>query len=88
MRTVERARDESRDLSRSRVSSDPRLFENRHSVQHDFKPPAARWKQLDLRVRIPLLHLSRQTGGSRLVVSNNAVFDADLHSSVVGIGLY
>src|SRR5260221_1343158 len=79
MRTVERARNESRDLARSRVSSEPRLFENRHSIQHHFEPSAARWNQLDLRVRVPLLRLSRQTGGSWLIVSKSAVFDRDLH---------
>ena len=79
MRTVERARNESRDLSRSRVPSKSRFFENRNFIHNDFKPSAAGWNLLDLRVRIPLPHLSRQTGGSWFIVSNSAVFDRDLH---------
>ena len=79
MRTVERARNESRDLARSRVSAEPRLFEDRHSIQHHFEPSASRWNQLDLCVRIPLPRLSRQTGGSWLIVSKSTVFDGDLH---------
>src|SRR5260221_5008847 len=46
MRTAERARKESRDLARSRVSSEPRLFENRHSIQHHVEPSASRRNQL------------------------------------------
>src|SRR5437867_10294091 len=78
-RAVECSRDERCDLARSCVSPEPRLFENRHSIQYNFEASGARWNQLDLRVGIPLPHLSRQTGGSRLVVSKSAVFDRDLH---------
>ena len=79
MRTIESARYESCDLARSRVPSESRFFKNRSFIHDDFEPSAAGWNQLDLRVRIPLPHLSRQTGGSWLVVSKSAVFDRDLH---------
>jgi hypothetical protein len=49
------------------------------SVAEDFEAAAPRRNHLQLRVGKTLANLSRQTGSSRLVVSNNAIFDADLH---------
>ena len=55
------------------------FFEHRLTVDGDLESPAARWSHLQLRIREPLPNLSRQTGGSGLVVSDDAIFDADLH---------
>jgi len=65
-------------LARPRMPTKSRLLEHRGSI-YDFKSSAARGDELDLRVRITIPHLSRQTGGSGFVVSNGAVFDFDLH---------
>ena len=61
------------------MSSESRFFEDRNFIHNDLEPPAARWNQLDLRFGITLPHLSRQTGGSRFIVSKRAVFDGDFH---------
>jgi len=66
-------------LARPRMATKSRLLEHRRSIYNDFKSSAARGDELDLRVRITIPHLSRQTGGSGFVVSNGAVFDFDLH---------
>jgi hypothetical protein len=56
-----------------------RLFKNRNAVEANFKASATGRDHLDDCIRPPILELSRQTGGSGLVVSNNAVFDRDFH---------
>jgi hypothetical protein len=49
-------------------------------VSHaDLEDPARGFHELDLSIRKRLPQLSRQTGGSGLVVSDDAVFDGDLH---------
>lgn len=58
-----------------------RFLENGLIIRENFESPAARRNHFDLRVGETLFDLGRQTGGPRLVVSNQAVFDADLHRS-------
>jgi hypothetical protein len=48
---------------------------------HNFEAPASRRNQFDLGGRPAILELSRQTGGSGLVVSKRAVFDCDSHAA-------
>jgi hypothetical protein len=49
------------------------------AIHQHFESTSPRRDHLDLRAGEALLDLRRQTGGARLVVSNDAVFDADLH---------
>lgn len=56
-----------------------RLLENGNAIARHFEPPASRRNQLYLRIRPGLPDLSRQTDGSRLIVSKRAVFDRDFH---------
>jgi hypothetical protein len=65
-----------------------RFFVDRYSIGNDLEPAASRRNHLKLGVGKALLNLSRQTGGSRFVVSNDAVFDGDFHGFIVGVGLY
>jgi hypothetical protein len=65
-----------------------RFLVNRVSIGNDLESASPRGNHLDFRIGEALANLSRQTGGSRLVVSNNAVFDADLHWPVIGGGFY
>lgn len=51
-----------------------------YTVTGHFEPSAARRNQLDVRIRIVLTNLSRQTGGSGFVASKGAVFDRDFHA--------
>jgi hypothetical protein len=53
--------------------------EDHLTIQGHFEGPAGRFDQTNLRIRVGFSDLSRQTGGSRLVVSNYAVFDLDQH---------
>ena len=55
------------------------LGKNRLSVYRHFEDAAARLDQPDIRVGICLLQLSRQTGGSRVIVSNYAILDGYTH---------
>jgi hypothetical protein len=71
--------EQTQNLARLGVTPFPRLLEYRNAVAKDLEAPATRRDQLDLHVGVSFLQLSRQTGGSWLVVSNSAVFDADLH---------
>ena len=64
------------------MASEFRFLENRSAVDKDFETTAARGNQFDARIRIFLVELSRQTGGSGLVVSKSAVFDGDVHVDV------
>jgi hypothetical protein len=57
------------------------LLEHRLSVGDHLESAASRRGHLQLGVGEALTNLSRQTGGSRLVVSDDAVLDADLHCS-------
>jgi hypothetical protein len=56
-----------------------RFFEDRLAVAHNFEPTAPRRNQFYIRFRKARTNLSRQTGGSWFVVSNDAVFYADIH---------
>jgi len=49
-------------------------------VDLDLEHPAGGLDQLDLGLGIRLANLSRQTGGSRLIVSDDAVFDRHTHA--------
>jgi len=55
------------------------LGEDAPAVDLNLEHPARGLDQLDLGLGIRLANLSRQTGGSRLVVSNDAVFDCHAH---------
>jgi hypothetical protein len=57
------------------------LFEDRPLIDHHFESSLARRNHDDISVGPALSELSRQTGGSWLVVSKCAVFDRDLHGS-------
>ena len=67
------------DLPGFGVSPEPRFLEYWYTVTDDFEPAAPRRDQLDLDPRVVVPELSRQTGGSGLVVSKGAVLDADFH---------
>ncbi len=54
------------------------LGENKLSVNLHFKNPAARGHQFSFQPTV-IFDGGRQTGGRRFIVSNLAVFDADLH---------
>ena len=49
-------------------------------IHSDLEDPPGRGKHDHLRARDAPLNIGRQTGGPRFVVSNNAVFDRDLHA--------
>ena len=67
------------DFARFDVPAELRFLEYRFTVAEDFEPPAARRNQINFYAGIVVPELSRQTGGSGLVVSKSAVLDADLH---------
>ena len=73
------------DFSRPGVSLQLGLLENRDPVAQHLEPAASRRNQLDLDRRKPVPELSRQTGGSGLVVSKSAVLDRDVHDDLPGI---
>jgi hypothetical protein len=58
-----------------------RFLKDRDAIADDFEPSLAGRYQLNIRFRVVISELSRQTGGSGLIVSNRAVFDGDLHCS-------
>lgn len=53
---------------------------DRNAIAQNFESAAPRRNQLDFSLGEPLTNLGRQTGGPGFVVSNDAVFDRDLHS--------
>lgn len=55
------------------------LGKDQLAVHRDLEQAAGGLDQLNFRLRVRLLQLSRQTGGSGLVVSNNAVLDCYMH---------
>jgi hypothetical protein len=79
VRGVARLRQEVGDLARLRVAAQLRFLINRNTVDCHLKSAAARRNHLDRRLGITLPQLSRQTGGSGLIVSNSAVLDPDRH---------
>jgi hypothetical protein len=56
-----------------------KLGEDQGPVHRHFERAAGRLHQADVRFGERLLELGRQTGSPWLVVSNDAVFDRDLH---------
>jgi hypothetical protein len=68
------------DLSRLGVTAERALGKDEIAVHRNLEHPAGRRHQADLRLREQLLQLSRQTGGSRLVISDNAILDHDAHA--------
>jgi hypothetical protein len=55
------------------------LRENQLAVNRDLEEAAGRLHQADFDVGKGLFQLSRQTGGSRMVVSDNAILDNHMH---------
>jgi hypothetical protein len=49
------------------------------SIHRDFESSSAGRNHLEFGSRVKISELSRQTGGSGLVVSNCAIFDSDIH---------
>src|SRR5258705_11821841 len=78
--------EERQDFTRLGVAPRPRFLVHGFPVAKYFEAAASRRNHLQVRLGKTLANLSRQTGGSRLVVSNDAIFDADLHSAR-GFGL-
>jgi len=58
------------------------LGKDKSAVHPHFEHPACGFDQADVGVGEGLMELGSQTGGPGLVVSNQAVFDRDLHRSV------
>jgi len=61
------------------VPAEPKLRKNQVAVDADLERAAGALNELDGRFGINLANLSRQTGGSRFVVSDDAVLNSDLH---------
>jgi hypothetical protein len=81
-----RALDQLQNLCRLRVTAEGFLGEHEVAVHGDLEDAAGGRNQPDLGVGYVLLQLSRQTGGSRLVVSDDAVFDDHAHARLLWIG--
>ena len=71
--------DQPHDLARFSVAMELRFLKNRNAVYYNLKASTPRRYQLDVRGGPVISELSRQTGGSRLIVSKRAVFDRDFH---------
>jgi hypothetical protein len=67
-------------LSRLGVSPHGLLGEDPAPIHFNFEHAAGRLNQLDVGVRVDLPDFGRQTGGPRLVVSDDAVFDGHAHA--------
>ena len=68
-------------LTRFDVAAELRFFEDRIPVAENLESPFAGRNQVDLDAGIMIPELSRQTGGSGLIVSKSTVLDADFHCS-------
>jgi hypothetical protein len=55
------------------------LGEDQLAIHRDLEQASGGLNQPDVGLRVLLLQLSRQTGSSRLIVSNNAVLDCYMH---------
>src|SRR3989449_1060516 len=62
------------------VAAERLLGEHAPAVDFDLEHAARGLDQLHVRVRVGLADLGRQTGGPRLIVSDDTVFDGDAHS--------
>jgi hypothetical protein len=58
----------------------PGFLVDRNAIAQNLESTAPRRNQHDLRFGKPLTNFGRQTGSAGFVVSNDAVFDRDLHS--------
>ena len=67
------------DFSGFGVAPSRLLGEHQRAVHRHLEDSTGGLDQPDLGLRVGLLQLSRQTGGSGLVVSNHAVLDRHLH---------
>jgi len=74
------------DFSRLGVTAERALGKDELGVHSHLEHAPGRRDQPNFRVRIPLLQLSRQTGGSRLVVSDDTILDDDAHARSLGVG--
>jgi hypothetical protein len=81
-----RTRDQSRDLSRLGMTAERAFGEDQVAVHGHLEHPPGRRDQAKLRLRELLLQLSRQTGGSRLVISDDAVLDHHAHALLLREG--
>jgi hypothetical protein len=73
-------------LGRLRVPAEGLLGKDQVPVHGDLEDAAGGRDQPDLGVGYVLFQLSRQTGGSRLIVSNDAVLDDHAHVRLLWIG--
>lgn len=67
-------------LTRLGVAPDRLLGEDPTSIHFHLEHATGGLDQLHIGVRVNLADLGRQTGGPRLVVSDDAVFDRDSHA--------
>ena len=67
-----------RDLPVVRESSQSALGEHQVAVDRDLEDPVLALDQLNRGSKL-VLQLGRQPGGPRLVISNHAVFDRNIH---------
>jgi len=77
------ARDQLQDLPRLGMTPKRFFRKDQTPVHGDFEDPTGRRHQPDIGIRNLFFQLSRQTGGSRLVVSDDAVFDDHAHSRLL-----
>jgi hypothetical protein len=77
---------EADDLFRLGMAARRRLGKEGTAVHCDLENATRGSHQLDLHIGKLPLQLSRQTGGSGLVVSDDAVFDADMHEGILSRG--
>src|SRR5215207_5723716 len=83
MRISARARDQLQNLSRLWMAPERLLREDQVSIHGNLEDTAGRRDQADVGFRHLFLQLSRQTGGSRLVVSDDAVLDDHAHARLL-----
>jgi hypothetical protein len=62
------------------VTAERALGKDELALHRHLEHPAGGRHQADLRLWVQLLQLSRQTGGSRLVISDDAILDDDAHA--------
>jgi hypothetical protein len=79
MRTSDAPRQHPEDLPGLGVPAELRLLEDGGAVDCHLKPPATRGSQFNLGIRVFCTNLRRQTGGARFVLSDDAVFDGNVH---------
>jgi len=75
-------REQLHDLARLRMAPLGLLREHQVSVGRHFEDAAGRWDEPDVSVGKLVFQLGRQTGGSGLVVSDDAVLDHYPHADL------